>query len=152
MSMPRLQVALRIALLCVMPLVAGQEVAPSPDEVLQGGSFEIQGRRIEVSRAELESHFAFIRALDPKATFPRAYELAWSRAIRIHAAREVGIEIDEAAFARWMERQHRAPSQYWLDEDGKTTGSFDVHDYIAMCKAHYAAVGLGADAVTALFR
>ena len=40
----------------------------------------------------------------------------------------------------------------WLDEDGKSTGHFDVHDYIAMCRAHYEKVGLGAEAVNALFR
>jgi 2,4'-dihydroxyacetophenone dioxygenase len=40
----------------------------------------------------------------------------------------------------------------WLDEAGNSAGHFDVHDYIAMCRAHYDKVGLGADAVTALFR
>jgi 2,4'-dihydroxyacetophenone dioxygenase len=40
----------------------------------------------------------------------------------------------------------------WLDEDGNSTGHFDVHDYIAMCKAHYDKVGLGADMITALYR
>ena len=40
----------------------------------------------------------------------------------------------------------------WLDEDGKPDGYFDVHQYIAMCKAHYEKVGLGADLITKLFR
>jgi 2,4'-dihydroxyacetophenone dioxygenase len=40
----------------------------------------------------------------------------------------------------------------WLDEDGKSAGHFDVHDYIALCKAHYGKVGLPADAVNRLFR
>jgi 2,4'-dihydroxyacetophenone dioxygenase len=40
----------------------------------------------------------------------------------------------------------------WLDEDGKPDGYFDVHQYIAMCKAHYEKVGLGADKITSLFR
>jgi 2,4'-dihydroxyacetophenone dioxygenase len=40
----------------------------------------------------------------------------------------------------------------WLDEEGKSAGHFDVHDYIAMCKAHYEKVGLGADYITSLFR
>jgi 2,4'-dihydroxyacetophenone dioxygenase len=40
----------------------------------------------------------------------------------------------------------------WLDEDGKSIGHFDVHDYIALCKAHYEKVGLGADAIEQLFR
>jgi len=40
----------------------------------------------------------------------------------------------------------------WLDENSQSTGHFDVHDYIKMCKDHYEKVGLGADAVTALFR
>ncbi|MEU7202252.1 2,4'-dihydroxyacetophenone dioxygenase family protein [Streptomyces sp. NPDC045470] len=40
----------------------------------------------------------------------------------------------------------------WLDEDGGPTGYFDVHDYIAMCRAHYERVGLGADYVDGLFR
>ena len=40
----------------------------------------------------------------------------------------------------------------WLDEDGNSTGHFDVHNYIELCKAHYEKVGLGAEAVTKLFR
>lgn len=40
----------------------------------------------------------------------------------------------------------------WLDEDGESEDFFDVHHYIAMCKAHYESVGLGAEAVEALFR
>jgi hypothetical protein len=30
----------------------------------------------------------------------------------------------------------------WLDENGGSAGHFDVHDYIAMCRAHYVKVGL----------
>lgn len=40
----------------------------------------------------------------------------------------------------------------WLDENGASAGHFDVHDYIAMCRAHYVKVGLGADKIDALFR
>jgi hypothetical protein len=40
----------------------------------------------------------------------------------------------------------------WLDENGDVTGIFDVRDYIAMCRAHYEAVGIGADYVNSLFR
>ena len=40
----------------------------------------------------------------------------------------------------------------WLDENGGSAGHFDVHDYIAMAKAHYDKVGLGADAIEALLR
>lgn len=40
----------------------------------------------------------------------------------------------------------------WLDEDGNATGHFDVHDYIALCKAHYERVGLGAEMITQLMR
>ncbi|MFE5325102.1 2,4'-dihydroxyacetophenone dioxygenase family protein [Embleya sp. NPDC056575] len=40
----------------------------------------------------------------------------------------------------------------WLDENGDTTGYFDVHDYIALCRRHYTKVGLGAEYVDALFR
>jgi 2,4'-dihydroxyacetophenone dioxygenase len=40
----------------------------------------------------------------------------------------------------------------WLDEHGATTGVFDVFDYIALCKAHYYKVGLGAARVDALIR
>ena len=40
----------------------------------------------------------------------------------------------------------------WLDEQGNSNGHFDVHDYIALCRAHYEKVGLGADAVDKLFR
>ncbi|HEY6757969.1 MAG TPA: 2,4'-dihydroxyacetophenone dioxygenase family protein [Baekduia sp.] len=40
----------------------------------------------------------------------------------------------------------------WLDADGESEGFFDVHDYIALCKARYEEVGLGAAAVEALFR
>jgi len=40
----------------------------------------------------------------------------------------------------------------WLDENGEPEGHFDVHDYIALAKAHYEEVGLGAAAVEKLFR
>lgn len=40
----------------------------------------------------------------------------------------------------------------WLDEQGNSQGYFDVHDYIAMCRAHYEKVGIGADYVDTLFR
>lgn len=40
----------------------------------------------------------------------------------------------------------------WLDENGETTGYFDVHSYIELCRNHYERVGLGAAAVDKLFR
>lgn len=40
----------------------------------------------------------------------------------------------------------------WLDEEGKVTGTFDVFDYIAVCKEHYEKVGLGADYIDRLYR
>jgi 2,4'-dihydroxyacetophenone dioxygenase len=40
----------------------------------------------------------------------------------------------------------------WLDEAGEPDGYFDVHDYIALCRAHYDAVGIGAAYVDRLFR
>jgi len=40
----------------------------------------------------------------------------------------------------------------WLNDEGNPDGYFDVHDYIALCKAHYEKVGLGAAAVESLFR
>ncbi|MBN8829396.1 MAG: 2,4'-dihydroxyacetophenone dioxygenase family protein [Sphingomonadales bacterium] len=40
----------------------------------------------------------------------------------------------------------------WLDEQGESVGYFDVHSYIAMCKAHYEAVGIGADYLERLYR
>jgi 2,4'-dihydroxyacetophenone dioxygenase len=40
----------------------------------------------------------------------------------------------------------------WLDEDGASVGHFDVHDYIALARGHYAANGVGADYVDTLLR
>ena len=40
----------------------------------------------------------------------------------------------------------------WLDEAGNTIGHYDVFDYIAAARAHYAAVGIGADYVDTLIR
>jgi 2,4'-dihydroxyacetophenone dioxygenase len=40
----------------------------------------------------------------------------------------------------------------WLDENGESTGCYDVHNYIAMCREYYEKIGLGADYVTKLFR
>ena len=40
----------------------------------------------------------------------------------------------------------------WLDEAGKPQGYFDVHDYLAMVRAHYAANGIGSDYVDTLLR
>ena len=40
----------------------------------------------------------------------------------------------------------------WLDEKGNADGIFDVHDYIAMCRAHYDKIGVGAAYIDSLFR
>ncbi|MGL6236041.1 MAG: 2,4'-dihydroxyacetophenone dioxygenase family protein [Segniliparus sp.] len=40
----------------------------------------------------------------------------------------------------------------WLDEDGNSTGHFDVHDYLALVREHYDKVGLGADLINQLIR
>lgn len=40
----------------------------------------------------------------------------------------------------------------WLDENGESTGHFDVHDYLALCRTTYAENGLGADLVDTLIR
>jgi 2,4'-dihydroxyacetophenone dioxygenase len=40
----------------------------------------------------------------------------------------------------------------WLGDNGETTGYYDVHDYIDMCRAHYDKVGIGAAFVETLFR
>jgi 2,4'-dihydroxyacetophenone dioxygenase len=40
----------------------------------------------------------------------------------------------------------------WLDQDGGPLEHFDVFDYIALCKAHYDEVGIGAGYVDRLYR
>ena len=45
----------------------------------------------------------------------------------------------------------RAPL-IWLDDQGKATGYFDAHDYVAMARAHYDKVGLGAAEIDKLIR
>lgn len=40
----------------------------------------------------------------------------------------------------------------WLDETGASVGTFDVHDYLALCRQHYEKVGLGRHAVDSLIR
>ena len=40
----------------------------------------------------------------------------------------------------------------WLKDDGTADGYFDVHDYIALCRAHYEKVGIGQDYLRSLFR
>jgi 2,4'-dihydroxyacetophenone dioxygenase len=40
----------------------------------------------------------------------------------------------------------------WLDESGATVGHYDVFDYIAAARAHYASNGIGADYVDTLIR
>ena len=40
----------------------------------------------------------------------------------------------------------------WLDENGEPNGTFDVFDYIALCRNHYANNGIGADYIDKLFR
>lgn len=40
----------------------------------------------------------------------------------------------------------------WLDDEGKVEGSFDVHDYIKLCREHYDKVGLGSDMIDKLIR
>ncbi len=40
----------------------------------------------------------------------------------------------------------------WLDENGEPSGTFDVFDYIALCRGHYEKNGIGADYIDQLFR
>ena len=40
----------------------------------------------------------------------------------------------------------------WLDEQGEPAGHFDVHAYIALCRAHYEKNGIGAAYIDRLFR
>jgi 2,4'-dihydroxyacetophenone dioxygenase len=40
----------------------------------------------------------------------------------------------------------------WLDQQGNSAGHFDVHDYIAICRAHYDKIGIGARHIDTLFR
>jgi len=40
----------------------------------------------------------------------------------------------------------------WLDDEGKTIGHYDVFDYLAACRAHYAEVGIGADYLESIIR
>jgi len=40
----------------------------------------------------------------------------------------------------------------WLDDAGEPVGTFDVFDYIRVCKEHYDRVGLGADYIDTLMR
>ncbi|CAH2797770.1 MAG: 2,4'-dihydroxyacetophenone dioxygenase [uncultured Caballeronia sp.] len=44
------------------------------------------------------------------------------------------------------------PLLIWRDKNGDTTGYFDVHSYIELCRNHYEKVGLDATAVDKLFR
>ena len=47
---------------------------------------------------------------------------------------------------------HRQGPLVWLDDKGEPDGYFDVHQYIALCKAHYDKVGLGAALIDKLYR
>ena len=40
----------------------------------------------------------------------------------------------------------------WLDENGEPEGTFDVFDYIRLCKEHYEKVGIGAAFIDSLMR
>ena len=40
----------------------------------------------------------------------------------------------------------------WLDEEGQTIGHYDVHDYIAEARAHYALNGIGEEYLDTLLR
>lgn len=40
----------------------------------------------------------------------------------------------------------------WLDEEGEPNGTFDVYDYIELCRDHYERVGFGASYVDSLIR
>ncbi len=40
----------------------------------------------------------------------------------------------------------------WLDDNGEPDGTFDVFDYITLCKEHYEKVGIGDDYVDKLIR
>jgi 2,4'-dihydroxyacetophenone dioxygenase len=49
-------------------------------------------------------------------------------------------------------RLDRHGRRFRLDEHGEPEGTFDVYDYVAICKEHYEKVGIGADYVDALLR
>jgi 2,4'-dihydroxyacetophenone dioxygenase len=40
----------------------------------------------------------------------------------------------------------------WLDENGDPDGTFDVFDYIALCREHYDKVGIGSSYIDSLMR
>ena len=40
----------------------------------------------------------------------------------------------------------------WLNDDGEPDGTFDVFDYLALCREHYDKVGLGAAVIDDLIR
>jgi 2,4'-dihydroxyacetophenone dioxygenase len=47
---------------------------------------------------------------------------------------------------------HISGAMIYVDEQGRTTGYEDVHSKIALCRAHYRAVGLGAEYVAQFIR
>ena len=40
----------------------------------------------------------------------------------------------------------------WLDENGEPGGTFDVFDYLAICREHYDKVGIGSAVIDGLIR
>lgn len=47
---------------------------------------------------------------------------------------------------------HNTGALIYCDEQGKTTGTTDVFDRVDACRAHFQAVGLGADYVDNFIR
>ena len=133
--------------LVLVAAIRGQET-PLPD--LEGGHFTVDGREFDLSREEMVRHFRFIRGRNPGISDDRAYELAWSRAIRTAAAAAAAPTIDEARFEAWMTRQHAEWRLQWLDESGEVDprrvaafvagfGCKDLAEYEAACLEEYRA-------------
>ena len=71
-----------------------------------------------------------------------------SRAFSADTRKTIGevsrLDADHAQFANMQVET--------FDEKGEPDGYFDVHQYIALCKAHYDKVGLGAALIDKLYR
>ncbi|MEE9394178.1 MAG: hypothetical protein V3W41_16895 [Planctomycetota bacterium] len=80
---------------------------------LRGGSFRVDDHEIGVSAAQMTRHYRLIEGLNPKSSPKRRLELAWARAIRVEAARALGLGKSAAEFSTWMAETHAAQRDTW---------------------------------------
>ena len=109
-----------------------------------GGSFEIEGKTVVVSAADVERHLRLMQRYAPGKSASDTLLLAWSRAINIAGAQALGISISDEEFRAHLDREWSRAGATWM-KDGvfdetrfldhiRAAGFADEAEYFAHCR------------------